>query len=118
MSDVRIARPARARLDAASDAFRHSMAVQSQVAQNVKEDAALLADLGARSQGTQGALEAAQATAQLIALSTKQQLQLQSLMASEYRSQSLERARRAQAESDGQAATRRFLGSGTAYTPR
>lgn len=109
---------ARARLDAATAAFRRSLAVQSQVAENVKEDAATLAELAERSQGSEGALEAAQATNQLLALATKQQLQLQSLIAAEYREASIDRARRAQAESDGQAATRKFLGSGKAYTPR
>lgn len=115
-TDGRLA-AAKARLDTADAAFRHTIAVQAQVAQNVKEDAALLADLMARSQGAEGGLEAAQATNQLLALSTKQQLQLQSLMAAEFRSQAIERARRAQEESDARAVTKRFLGSGKAYSP-
>jgi P-type conjugative transfer protein TrbJ len=114
-TDRRVAN-ARARLDGAMDGFRHSMAVQSQVVANVREDAALLADLATRSQNAVGALQASQATNQLLALSTKQQLQLQSLMAAEFRSQGLERARRGQAEEEARAATRRFLGSGQAYT--
>jgi P-type conjugative transfer protein TrbJ len=109
---------AKARLEAAQDGFRRSMAVQAQVVENVRGDAALLADLSARSQNAEGSLQAAQATNQLLALTAKQQLQLQSLMAAEFREASLERARRAQAESDGQAATRRFLGPGKAYTPQ
>jgi P-type conjugative transfer protein TrbJ len=109
---------AKARLEAAQDGFRRSMAVQAQVVDNVKQDVALLADLAARSQNAEGSLQAVQATNQLLALTAKQQLQLQSLMAAEFREASLERARRAQAESDGQAATRRFLGSGKAYSPR
>jgi P-type conjugative transfer protein TrbJ len=116
-ADARVA-AARARLEAAQDGFRRSMAVQAQVVENVKGDAALLADLAARSQNAEGSLQAVQATNQLLALTAKQQLQLQSLMAAEFREASLERARRAQAESDGQAATKRFLGSGKAYTPQ
>ena len=101
---------ARARLDAASDAYRQSMSVQAEVAENVKEDAGVLSELAAASQGAEGALEVGQAANQLLALSVKQQLQLQSLMAAEFREAAIERARRAQAEEDGRALTRRFLG--------
>ena len=107
---------ARSRLDGAMDGFRHSMTLQAQIVDNVRSDAVALAEIVGRSQDAVGALQAAQATNQLLALSTKQQLQLQSLMAAEFRSAGFERARRAQAESDGRAATRRFLGSGRAYT--
>jgi P-type conjugative transfer protein TrbJ len=107
---------ARSRLDAAMAAYRQSMTVQAQVAENVKEDAGTLSDLAAASQDAVGALQVGQAANQLLALSVKQQLQLQNLMASEYRDAAIERARRVQAEEDGRAATRRFLGSGKAYT--
>lgn len=98
-------------------AYRQTMGVQAQVVANVREDAALLDGLVARSQGSVGALQAQQASSQLLALGVKQQLQLQNLMATEFRGQALERARRAQAEAEGRAATRRFLGQGRAYTP-
>jgi P-type conjugative transfer protein TrbJ len=106
--DQRVA-AARARLDAATAAYRQSMAVQSQVAQNVQEDAGMLNELATSSQSAVGALQVGQAANQLLALSVKQQLQLQNLMASEYREAALDRARRAQAEEDGRATTRRFL---------
>lgn len=112
--DRRVAE-AKARLDAATAGYRQAIAVQAEVARNVGEDAGLLAGLAARSQGAVGALQAQQAANQLIALSVKQQLQMQSLMASEYRAAALDRARRLQAEEDGRAATRRFLGQGSAY---
>lgn len=108
---------ARARLDAATAGYRQAMGVQAQVVENVREDASLLAELVERSQNAVGSLQAQQAANQLLALSIKQQLQLQNLMASEFRDASMERARRAQAEADGRAATRRFLGTGRAYTP-
>jgi type IV secretion system protein TrbJ len=116
-TDGRVA-AAQARLDGAMAGFRHSMGVQAQVVENVRSDAALLADLVERSQDAVGGLQASQATNQLLALSLKQQFQLQDLMAAEFRSQSMERARRMQAEMDARAATRRFLGSGRAYSPR
>ena len=100
---------ARARLDAAQAAYRQSIEMQAQVAQNVEEDAGVLADLAKSSEGAIGALQVGQAANQLIALSVKQQLQLQNLMATEFRETAIERARRAQAEEDGRATTRRFL---------
>ncbi len=106
--DQRVA-VARSRLDAATAAYKQAMGVQAQVAENVKEDAAVLNELAASSQGAVGALQVSQAANQLLALSVKQQLQLQNLMASEYREAAIERARRAQAEEDGKAMTRRFL---------
>lgn len=115
--DARVA-AARARLDAASAAYRRAMAVQAQVAENVREDSALLADLSERSQSAAGALAVGQAANQLMALSIKQQMQLQSLMAAEVGSASLDRARRMQAEAEGRAATRRFIGDRPAYRPR
>ena len=72
---------------------------------------------GARSQSAQGALQVGQATNQLLALVAKQQFQIQTLMAAQYRADAIERANRTQAQSDAQAATAKFLGSGTAYTP-
>lgn len=109
---------ARARMDAAVAGFRQSMTVQSQIVESVREDAATLTGIVARSQGAEGALQVAQATNQLLALAAKQQSQVQSLLAAHYRADALERARRVQAEAEAQAMTARFLGSGTAYTPR
>src|SRR5436309_2093051 len=102
----------RARLDASMDAYRHTMTVQAQVVENVAADASTLNGIVQRSQGAQGALQAQQATNQLLALVAKQQFQLQTLMAAQYRADAIERASRAQAQSDAQGATKKFLGSG------
>lgn len=109
---------ARAQLDASTAAFRQTMSVQAQVAGNVAADGATLSALVGKSQGAEGSLQAQQATNQLLALVAKQQLQIQNLMAAQYRADTLEAARRAQVEADSRAAARRFLGNGTAYTPR
>lgn len=109
---------ARSRLDAAMAEYRRTMQVQAQVVENVREDALTLAELSAASQGSQGALQAQQSTNQLLALTAKQQFQIQSLLAAQFRVQALEAARRAQAEAEARAATRKFLGSGKAWTPR
>ena len=113
-SDQRVA-SARAQLDAATAAYKQSMSVQAGVAENVTADASTLNDLAVASQGSVGALQVGQAANQLLALSVKQELQLQTLIASGSREASIERARRAQAEEDGRAATLRFLG-GTGAT--
>ena len=109
---------AKARMDASMAAFNQTMQVQAQVVGNVDADGAALASIVARSQGAEGALQVQQATNQLLALAAKQQFQIQNMMAAQYRAESLEAARRAQAETDARSATGRFLGNGTAYTPR
>ena len=108
---------ARTRLDTAVSAYEHTMTVQAQIAENVQADAQNLATIVAKSQGAEGSLQAQQATNQLLALTAKQQFQIQSMMAAQYRAETIEQARRAQEETDARAAGKRFLGSGTAYTP-
>jgi type IV secretion system protein TrbJ len=115
-SDARLAE-ARKRLDAAMGAFQQTMGVQAQVVENVASDARILQAIVAKSQGAQGGLQAQQATNQLLALTAKQQFQLQNLMAAQFRSESMEAARRTQAETEAQAATAKFIGDGKAYTP-
>ena len=115
-NDARAAE-AKSRLDSALEGFRHSMTVQAEVVSQIRDDAELLSELSKRSEGAAGSLQAQQATNQLLALSTKQQLQLQTMMAAEFQSQATERARRVQAEAEAKAATKRFLGSGKAYSP-
>lgn len=109
---------AKARLDTVMAAYRQTMAAQSQIAENVTTDAATLSTLSDRSQSSEGALQAAQATNQLLALTAKQQFQIQQMMATQYRAEATDASARAQATIDAQAATKAFLGSGSAYTPR
>jgi P-type conjugative transfer protein TrbJ len=109
---------ARARLDASMAGFRQAMGVQSQIVANVAADAKALDAIIARSQGAEGNLQAQQATNQLLALTAKQQFQLQHLMAAQFRSEAVEAARRVQESQEARAATKKFLGNGTAYTPR
>jgi P-type conjugative transfer protein TrbJ len=108
---------ARTRLDASYDAFRQTMATQSQVVENVRDDAETLAAIVDRSQGAEGSLQAQQATNQLLALTAKQQFQVQQMMAAQFRSDAIEQARRVTQAAEARAATKKFLGSGSAYTP-
>ena len=116
-TDARV-RDARRRLDASMEAFRLTMTVQAQVVENIHDDAAALSEIVAQSQGAEGSLQAAQATNQLLALTAKQQFQLQHMVAAQFRSESMERARQATQAAEARAATKKFLGSGSAYTPR
>ena len=109
---------ARTRLDTEMAAYKQTMGVQAQVVENVQADAQTLNGIVSRSQSAEGALQAQQATNQLLALTAKQQFQIQNLMVAQYRAEATEAARRAQAEAEGRAATKKFLGTGSAYTPQ
>jgi P-type conjugative transfer protein TrbJ len=115
-TDARV-RDARSRLDASLAAYRQTMTIQAGVVENIHEDAHALKEIALRSQGAEGSLQAQQATNQLLALSAKQQFQLQQLMAAQFRSEATERARQATQAAEARAATKKFLGSGSAYTP-
>jgi len=117
LSQSQHAADARARLDASKAALQQTMTVQAQIVENVAADTSTLNALSARSQGAGGALQAAQATNQLLALLTKQQLQIEQLMAAQYRMSAIEQGRSDQAQTDARAATAQFLGSGSAYAP-
>jgi P-type conjugative transfer protein TrbJ len=101
----------------AMQSFLQTLSIGAQVVRNVENDAASLSALVGASQGAAGNLEATQATNQLLALSTKQQLQTQSLLAAQYRAEALNLANEQEAEVQGRAEFANFAGSGTAYTP-
>ena len=100
------------------NAFQQTLVVQAQVARNVEADSGTLSALVNASQGAVGNLQAEQVMSQLIALSIKQQMQIQQLIAAQYRATSLEQARGAESEEQARAARVIFLGSGNAYTPQ
>jgi P-type conjugative transfer protein TrbJ len=109
---------ARARWRESMNAYQHTMSVQSQVVQNVQADRGLLTALANESQNAEGALQAQQATNQLLALSNKQQLQIQSMMAAQFRAEAAEQARAAESQEQGRSAVKRFLGDRHMYTPQ
>ncbi|WP_440531313.1 P-type conjugative transfer protein TrbJ [Sphingobium abikonense] len=109
---------ARMRMDTARAAFEQTITVQAKVVENIASDQAALTGIVARSQSAEGALQASQATNQLLALVAKQQFQIQTLMAAQYRAEAIERANQSQSRIDAQSASAKFLGSGRAYTPQ
>lgn len=100
------------------DGLHTAMRVQAQVAQNLSEDEGVLADLVGQSQSAAGALQATQATNQLLALQAKQAIQTQQLQLTQDRAMSLELARQAAEGERAREVRRRFLGEGTPYTPQ
>ncbi|MBU6299065.1 MAG: P-type conjugative transfer protein TrbJ [Alphaproteobacteria bacterium] len=113
-----IAANASSRWQQAMAGFQQALQIQSQIVQSVQSDAATLSNLVGASQGAVGNLEVSQATNQLLALSTKQQLQIQDLMAAQYRASALESARNAEEEAAAQSEFTTFIGNGQAYTPQ
>ncbi|MBI3102174.1 MAG: P-type conjugative transfer protein TrbJ [Burkholderiales bacterium] len=71
-----------------------TLRMQAQASQNLGEDEGVLADLVRQSQSAVGALQAMQATNQLLALQAKQSIQVQRLQITQDRAASLELARR------------------------
>lgn len=109
---------AQTRWQQAMAAFQQALQIQAQVAQNVQADSTTLSNLVNVSQSAVGNLQVSQATNQLLALSTKQQLQIQNLMAAQYRATALDSARNAETEAAAQSEFTTFIGSGQAYTPQ
>ena len=94
-----------------------AMQMQAQASKTLTDDEGVLADLVDKSQSAVGALQAMQSTNQLLALQAKQSIQTQRLQLTQDRAASLELARQAAAAERGREVRRRFLGSGTPYTP-
>ena len=117
VTTTQLGRGAWERWGEAMKALEHTMVVQAQVVANVDADSATLSRLVTASQAAIGSLQAQQASNQLIALSAKQQLQTQELMAAQFRAQAVEQARQAQAQEQARAQFKRFAGDGQVYTP-
>lgn len=108
-------RDARERWQLSHEALRHSLLVQAQIVENVEADNATLDRLMAESQASVGSLQARQAGNQLIAFNAKQALQMQQLIAAQFRAEAMERARSVMAEEKARAEYTRFIGDGAAY---
>lgn len=113
-----VVRDAKTRWNQTLSAYKRSATLQAKVSENVDQDAGLLNTLLDRSRTAVGNLQASQAGNELAGLSVKQSLQLQQLMATQYRAETLERSRRMAAEEEARVRFGSFLGSRTdAYSP-
>lgn len=117
MSGAQMAGDARQRWRNSLEALRTATQVQSQAMQNFASDERTLTDLVNRSQSATGALQAMQATNQLLALQSRQAIQAQQLQITQDRAAALEQARHVAVQERAREVRRRFMGSGTPYTP-
>jgi len=99
------------------EALRTATEVQSQAVQNFASDEQTLTDLVNNSQSAVGALQATQATNQLLALQSRQAIQAQQLQVTQDRAAALEQARQVAVQERAREVRRRFQGGGTPYTP-
>lgn len=105
------------RRENARRAIQTALRLQAQAAQNMDGDESTLTALVVRSQGAIGQLQAAQTTNQLLALQARQAMQEQQLRIAQDRATAAEQARLLTAAVQGQEIQRRFMGTGTHYTP-
>ena len=98
------------------DAFKRTMAMEAKVTETTTSDGAILSDLLSKSGSAVGNLEVQQAGNELLGLSVKQQLQLQTLLAADQRATSLDRARNLASQEESRLRFQSFLGDGSAYT--
>lgn len=101
---------AQERWDTRLNAFKRSMGLQAQIAENVEEDTTHLKDLLQKSQNSEGNLQALQTGNELLALNVKQLLQLQILLSSQGREQSLTEAENASKAEESRLYFRKFIG--------
>ncbi|RYE45095.1 MAG: P-type conjugative transfer protein TrbJ [Hyphomicrobiales bacterium] len=117
VSSAQMVLDARRRWTNSLEALRTATKVQSQAVQNFTKDEQALTDLVTRSQSAVGALQATQATNQLLALQARQAIQAQQLQITQDRATALEQARQVAVHEQAKEVRRRFMGSGTPYTP-
>jgi type IV secretion system protein TrbJ len=108
---------ARERWQTSVAALQDALRVQAGVVGNIDTNRAQMSALIGSSQSATGALQAAQAGNQLLALQAQQLADLTAAVAAQGRAASLEAAQRAAAQDQGREQLRRFLTPGQSYQP-
>lgn len=108
---------ANARWEDSVGAFEDALRVQAGVVGNIDGARTAMDGLVTSSQSATGALQAAQAGNQLLALQSQQLADLTALLAAQGRAQALDSARNAAVEAEGRERLRRFLTRSTGYQP-
>ncbi len=116
-SGSQLAIDARARWRNSLEALRTATKVQSQAVQNFASDEQTLTNLVNRSQSAVGALQAMQATNQLLALQSRQAIQAQQLQITQDRAAALEQARQVAVQERAREVRRRVQGARPPDTP-
>lgn len=102
----------------AREGVHTALRMQAQLSEDLVSDEAVVTDLVSQSQSAVGALQATQATNQLLALQAKQVIQAQQLTIAQHRAESIGQARQVAAEHEAREQRKRFMASGTPYAPR
>ena len=116
-TDQRLVADARSRWRNTVGGLQDAMRVQASVVGNIDANRTQMSELVGQSQGATGALQAAQAGNQLLALQSQQLSDLVALLAANGRAGALTEAERAAAVTQGREQRRRFLAPGSGYQP-
>lgn len=114
-TDQTLMENAQARWQTSVAALQDALRVQAGVVGNLDSSRTQMSALVASSQSAAGALQAAQAGNQLVALQAQQLVDLTAAVAAQGRASNLESARRAAALDQGREQLRRFVTPGAAY---
>lgn len=117
VSDQSLVDGARQRWQNSVAALQDALKVQAGVVGNLDSYRTTMSSLVTSSQSASGALQAAQAGNQLLALQTQQLGDLTAVVAAQGRAQSFEAAQRTAAQEQGREQLRRFLTPGQGYQP-
>lgn len=115
-SSTQMATAAEMQWVSARSAFNDTLLVQSQIVQTLKADTSSLDAMLAETAIAEGNLSVSQTGNQIAALGVKQTMQMQEMMAAQYRADALARARDLQIEREGREKLARFVGGASAYT--
>jgi P-type conjugative transfer protein TrbJ len=116
-SNTTLVANAQTRWQTSVGSFEDSLKTQAGVVGNISTNSSAMSSLVSASQSASGALQAAQAGNQLLALQSQQLSDLTALVAAKSRADALEQARNAAAESQGQEQYRRFA-TRSGYVPQ
>lgn len=116
-SDGQLVADAKERWQTSVAGFEDALKVQAGVVGNIDSSRGTLEQLVTASQSATGALQAAQAGNQLVALQSQQLADLTALIAAQGRAQALDMAERAAAKAQAREQLRRFLTPRTGYQP-
>ena len=116
-SDQQLIADARTRWQNTVGGLQDAMRVQATVVGNLDTSRAEMSALIGQSQGATGALQAAQAGNQILALQAQQLADLTAVVAADGRARALAEAERAAAAEQGREQRRRFLTPGVGYQP-
>lgn len=116
-TDAQLVAGARDRWKNTVGGLQDAMRVQAGVVSNIDSNRTQMSALVGQSQGATGALQAAQAGNQLLALQSQQLSDMIALLAANGRAGTLTEAERATAAEQGREQRRRFLTPGSGYQP-